>query len=313
VASVTGDNYASEWPVEAFRLNGIAYERAAKNKSELYLALIPAVNGKQIELLDHRKLIEELRRLQRRRGRTGRDSFDHPPRLSDDVANSVAGVSWLVLNDEDSAASGFNARYHVANKPLLPVPYEPVYIGLTLTSPWASVLAQNAQGGVQILAAFVTEAGGLRYHFEQQVIPWLRTYARFVFSNRQNLLCGCYDDSMGMLTIQTLVASLENIAPWNWQQPSLQWEGRRENMLALLSQVERFTFQPKFQVNPEATLIAQALSRPPDLKTTHGVVQNALSLVIDRIAPNAPAKPKEIRVVTSGPILLRPAVSRAFF
>src|SRR5918993_545363 len=71
VASVVGDNYATEWPVEAFRLNGIAYERAAKNKSKLYLALIHAVNGKQIELLDHRKLIEELRRLQRRRSRTG--------------------------------------------------------------------------------------------------------------------------------------------------------------------------------------------------------------------------------------------------
>jgi hypothetical protein len=78
VASVTGDNYASEWPVEAFRLNGIAYERSEKNKSELYLALIPAVNGKQVELLDHRKLIEELRRLQRRRGRTGGDRFDPP-------------------------------------------------------------------------------------------------------------------------------------------------------------------------------------------------------------------------------------------
>ena len=61
---------------------------ARRTKSELYLALIPAVNGKQIELLDHRKLIEELRRLQRRLGKTGKDSFDHPPRLSDDVANS---------------------------------------------------------------------------------------------------------------------------------------------------------------------------------------------------------------------------------
>jgi hypothetical protein len=58
------------------------------------------------------------------------------------------------MNDEDSTASGFNARYHVADKPLLPVPYEPIYIGSTLTTPWASVLAQNSQGGVQILAAF---------------------------------------------------------------------------------------------------------------------------------------------------------------
>ena len=218
---------------------------------------------------------------------------------------AVAGVNWLVLNDEDSSASGFNARYHVADKPLLPVAYEPIFIGSTLTSPWASVLAQNAQGGVELLAAFVTEAGGLRYHFEQQVLAWLTQYVRFAFSNRRALLCGCYSDDMDLLTLQTLVANLENTAPWNWQQPSLQWEGRREVcMLALLSQVERFTFQPKFQVNPEATLIAQSLSRPPDLKTTHGAVQNALSLVIDSIAPNAPAQPKQVRVITaSGPIL----------
>jgi hypothetical protein len=42
--------------------------------------------------------------------------------------------------------------------------------------------------------------------------------------------------------------------------------------------------------------IAEALSRPPDLKTTHGAVQNPISLVIDRISPDAPAKPKEVRV-----------------
>jgi hypothetical protein len=40
----------------------------------------------------------------------------------------------LVLNHEDNSPSGFNPRYHVADKPLLPVPYEPVYIGSTLTA-----------------------------------------------------------------------------------------------------------------------------------------------------------------------------------
>jgi hypothetical protein len=51
VAALMGDNYAGEWPVEPFRNCGIAYERAEKNKSELYLALVPTVNDKQIELL----------------------------------------------------------------------------------------------------------------------------------------------------------------------------------------------------------------------------------------------------------------------
>jgi hypothetical protein len=39
--------------------------------------------------------------------------------------------------------------------------------------------------------------------------------------------------------------------------------GRRGGMLALLSQVERLTFQPKFQVSNDAVLIAQSLSRHP--------------------------------------------------
>jgi hypothetical protein len=66
-------------------------------------------------------------------------------------------------------------------------------------------------------------------------------------------------------------------------------------MLALFSTVQRFTFTPQFQLSPEATLIAQAMSRQPDLKTTYGAVQNALSLVIDRISPNASTSPKSYR------------------
>ena len=142
----------------------------------------------------------------------------------------------------------------------MPVPYEPVYIGSTLTSPWASVIAQNAQGDVQVLASFVTEAGGLRYHVEQQVTPWLRNHARFVFSNRQNL-CGCYDDNMDLLQLQTLYASLEDILKADWNQSTQTWDGRREAMHALLNSVEHFTFRPKFQVSSDAVLIAQSFGR----------------------------------------------------
>jgi hypothetical protein len=53
------------------------------------------VNAKQVELLDNARLLEQLRRLERRKGRTGKDSIDHPPRLSDDVANAVAGALSL--------------------------------------------------------------------------------------------------------------------------------------------------------------------------------------------------------------------------
>ena len=48
---------------------------------------------------------DELRRLERRRGRSGKDRVDHPPMGSDDVANAVAGAVNLVI-----AKPGFNAN-----------------------------------------------------------------------------------------------------------------------------------------------------------------------------------------------------------
>jgi hypothetical protein len=100
VLSVTGDNYGGEWPVASFRAHGIAYERCEKSKSELYLAFVPVTNSDGVELPDDKRLFNELRRLERRRGRTGKDTIDHPPRLHDDLANAVAGVSYLLINAE---------------------------------------------------------------------------------------------------------------------------------------------------------------------------------------------------------------------
>jgi hypothetical protein len=96
---VTGDNYGGEWPVEQFRKHGVTYQLAEKHRSQLYLGLIPVLNSRRAELPDNRKMIDELRRLERRRGRSGKDSIDHPAYGgSDDVANSVAGAIDLVIS-----------------------------------------------------------------------------------------------------------------------------------------------------------------------------------------------------------------------
>jgi Phage Terminase len=94
--SILGDNYGGEWPKAEFAKHGILYELSEKTKSELYLAAIPVFTSKRIELLDIEKLKTEFPRLERRRGRSGKDMIDHPPRGSDDIANAVAGVIWLV-------------------------------------------------------------------------------------------------------------------------------------------------------------------------------------------------------------------------
>jgi hypothetical protein len=50
---------------------------------------------KRVELLEHRKLLTELRLLERRPRSGGRgDSIDHAPRAHDDSANACAGALW---------------------------------------------------------------------------------------------------------------------------------------------------------------------------------------------------------------------------
>ena len=95
--SLLGDNYGGEWPKAEFAKHGILYELSEKTKSELYLATIPVFTSRRIELLDIEKLKTEFRRLERRRGRSGKDTIDHPPRGSDDIANAVAGVACATL------------------------------------------------------------------------------------------------------------------------------------------------------------------------------------------------------------------------
>ena len=94
---VTGDRYAAGLIVEHFRDNGIRYENSERNRSELYLELLPAVNAAHVLLLDDAEMLRELRGLERTRGRAGRDRVDHRRGGHDDRANSAAGVLVLTL------------------------------------------------------------------------------------------------------------------------------------------------------------------------------------------------------------------------
>jgi hypothetical protein len=71
VATVQGDKYAGEWPVEQFAKHGIRYEQSAAPKSDLYRDLLPLLNSGWVELLDHPRLIAQLCQLERRTARSG--------------------------------------------------------------------------------------------------------------------------------------------------------------------------------------------------------------------------------------------------
>jgi hypothetical protein len=100
INSVTGDRYGGAWVELSFKKFGVAYRTAEKPKSDLYLNFEARVNTQQVELPDDEKLIKELLSLERRRGRSGKDSVDHPPRAHDDRANAVAGVVYECFENQ---------------------------------------------------------------------------------------------------------------------------------------------------------------------------------------------------------------------
>lgn len=92
VGTVVGDRYAGEWPRERFREYGINYEVSDRTRSDLYRDFLPLLNSQRVELLDHKRLVNQLCTLERRTARSGKDSIDHAPNAHDDVSNACAGA-----------------------------------------------------------------------------------------------------------------------------------------------------------------------------------------------------------------------------
>jgi hypothetical protein len=93
---VTGDNYSGEWVAQAFKAAGVDYTRSELPKSGLYLEGLPAFSRGTISIPNHPLLIRELRLLERRTARSGKDSVDHGPSGSDDHANVLFGAMYLL-------------------------------------------------------------------------------------------------------------------------------------------------------------------------------------------------------------------------
>jgi hypothetical protein len=103
IAETRGDRYSAEWCRERFRVHRIAYRASDLTKSDLYLSMLPAINSKRVDLLDNPRLIAQLAGLERRAGRSGKDTVDHRPGSRDDVANAVAGCLVNVIARRNEA------------------------------------------------------------------------------------------------------------------------------------------------------------------------------------------------------------------
>jgi hypothetical protein len=95
ISRARGDKYAGEWVARAFRDEGITFEASDLSKSEIYLESEPLFAQGAVELLDHQRLFNQLRSLERRTRSGGHDSVDHGPNLQDDVSNAACGAIVL--------------------------------------------------------------------------------------------------------------------------------------------------------------------------------------------------------------------------
>jgi hypothetical protein len=110
ISRIIGDKYAGIWPAAEFSKVGVNYEASAAPKSELYQNLLPLINSRRIDLLDHPRCAGQLIGLERRTARSGKDSIDHQPGGHDDVCNAVAGVAVIATQygGYDTQYRGFN-------------------------------------------------------------------------------------------------------------------------------------------------------------------------------------------------------------
>jgi hypothetical protein len=93
ITQVFGDRYSGLTYAYLFAEAGIEYVVSALTASELYEALEPALNSRQVTLLDQPELESQLCGLVWRGGK-----IDHHPSEHDDLANSAAGALLLALD-----------------------------------------------------------------------------------------------------------------------------------------------------------------------------------------------------------------------
>ena len=114
---IVGDNYAAEWVAGAFREAGREYRQSKLVRSELYLAGLPLFTRGIVSIPDLAQLLRELRLLERRTARSGKDSVDHGVGGSDDYANALFGALHLAVSAAARREPPFVMPWFVSNGP----------------------------------------------------------------------------------------------------------------------------------------------------------------------------------------------------
>ena len=94
VGVIKSDRYAAEWVSSAFRDNEIMVENSELSASEIYLSFLPLIANGSVELLDDKRLVSQLKGLERKTRPGGKDLVTHPQFswARDDLAVAACGA-----------------------------------------------------------------------------------------------------------------------------------------------------------------------------------------------------------------------------
>jgi hypothetical protein len=101
--SAVADHYGAELSRALYSEAELALAAADVTRSESYLRLLPMLTTGRVELPPDPTLRLELLGLERRTGRSGRDSVDHRPGSHDDLANALALAAWAASRRPSNA------------------------------------------------------------------------------------------------------------------------------------------------------------------------------------------------------------------
>lgn len=110
IRTITQDRHAVGWIANDFRPHGIEVEISDKTKSQIYEHFAVSMNKNQVELLDNRRLRDQIINLQTFLRPGGMVKIDHISGQHDDVINSVAGACVLAIISEDERPFSLELR-----------------------------------------------------------------------------------------------------------------------------------------------------------------------------------------------------------
>jgi hypothetical protein len=150
---VVGDAYAGGWVKGAFEAHGLEYKQSKLTRSELYLEGLPLFSRGQARIPSHDVALREMRLLQRRVAKSGKDSVDHGVGGHDDFANALFGALHLVAQPRPDVLAA------------QPVSTIPAKLFNLVTGAWINEPRKEAPPGPDTNAAM--QAASLRAQYQE--------------------------------------------------------------------------------------------------------------------------------------------------